>query len=207
MRYIWVAALVGVVAGGGMMQGQVASRPDQAAVPAEFRFLFRQFMRTNLETQPDPWAALPYDSITLQAGSCMIECAPYKLTFHRGGTSVTGAPDDGYGLAELDAVVPEYVRARHQTERLFPLATGRFDGRVDVWTYGRLSYLLKKANFDTLPASYSTGWTDEQTVTLSVTANGRTKSISDEGDAGPIELWAIRAIMNAAGRATVWRER
>ena len=176
---------------------QGGSPPD---VPPEFRFLYEGGIK-NLQAA---WAALPYDSITLERSNCMLPCPAYKVTLHRG--SLTGQRretyEDRFGLAELHAMVP--ARSWDNYARLFPEKSGDFTGRVDIWNYARLCYLLSTSHFSNMSDRYAANWTDDRTVVVTATANGKTKVVSEYGGVGPSELWGIQQAIDSIAQRLVW---
>jgi len=194
------------VIGGPPVRAQ-GERPDLSTVPAEFRFLFRQPGATDSgqqgDSRADHWIGLPYDSISLERSSCMIVCPAYTVTFFRGRNSPTFSPDDDYGRAELVATVPRGADFDRWT-RLFPERTGRFAGRIDLFQFASLAYLIQKTGVARLPNRYESGWSDERTVTVTVTTGDQTTSVADEGGVGPIELWAVREAIDSVAKSIAW---
>jgi hypothetical protein len=218
MRLASVAAccLVCVIAHSAIGNGQGQGvQPDLSDVPPHFRFLFRQISieeqdrrsrGIELDIRPSPWAELPYDSISLERSPCMIVCPSYTVTFYRRTGAPTASDDDVYGRAELDAQVPKGAIDGYRG-RPFPERSGGYTGRIDLFTYARLAYLIQKSNFAAMPPRYSSGWSDERTSTVRVTAASKVQSVADEGEVGPIELWAIREGIDSAAKSIVWAAR
>src|SRR5206468_3118620 len=44
---------------------------------------------------------------------------------------------------------------------------------------------------------YTSGWSDQQTITVTVTASGNSKTASEYGGVGPIELWGIQQAIDS----------
>jgi hypothetical protein len=72
-----------------------------ADVPQPFRFLFRGSIPSR--GLSEAWAALPFDSITLQRSSCLGTCPAYAVTFYRGTAKPASndSTDDQFGRAVL----------------------------------------------------------------------------------------------------------
>jgi hypothetical protein len=60
-----------------------------------------------------------------------------------------------------------------------------------------------------LPNRYDSaqGRYDSSFVTVTVTANGSTKSVTDFGEGRPIELWAIQQTLDSVTTSIQWREK
>ena len=173
---------------------------DIATVPAEFRFLYEGSIRSGqlLAT----WAALPYDRIILERSRCMVPCPAYKVTLHRGAPSGQGETyEDRFGLAELSAIVPV---ANNRYVEFFPERSGEFVGKVDIWTYARLSYLLRKMDFERMSGRYAANRTDQRTITVTAASNANTKTAAEYGAVGPIELWSIQEAIDSVAKGIVW---
>ena len=99
------------------------------------------------------------------------------------------------------ATVP--ARSINNYTRLFP-ESGDFTGRVDIWSYGRLCYLLSKSQFSGLSDRYAAAWTDDRTFTVTATASGNTKTVSEYGGVGPIELWGIQEAIDSIAQGVNW---
>jgi hypothetical protein len=190
-----------VVPGFAVAQLPRQSSGGPSGVPAEFQFLYEGAIRGPLRAV---WAALPYEGITLERSNCMVQCPAYKVTLHRASPAGQGreTSDDRLGLAELHAEVPE--RSRYNYIRLFPEKSGDFVGRVDIWTYGRLCYLLRTSQFDTISDRYAANWTDARTITVTATAGGKTKVVSEYGGVGPSELWGIQQAIDSIAQIINW---
>jgi hypothetical protein len=164
-----------------------------ADVPPEFEFLYCGGIPTGqLKTV---WAALPYESITLER-SMLWSSAAYKVTFYRGSPSGQGREsfEDRFGPAEMHVTAPGTV---------FPAKTGDFSGKVDIWTYARLCYLLR-SQLSGLSDHYESGWSDQQTFTVTVTGGGNTKTVSEYGGVGPIGLWGLQQTIDSVAQGINW---
>lgn len=152
------------------------------------------------------WAALPYDSITLERSGCMVPCPAYKVTLRRGVIdNQRERYEDRLGAAELHARVP--ARNLDDYTRQFPEKSGEFTGRVDIWSYARLCKLISAVRFHAFVDGYRAPWTDDRTVTISVTGNGKTKTVSEYGGWGPIELWGLQEAIDSTAKGIKWSPR
>jgi len=128
------------------------------------------------------WATLPYDSIYLRRDPCFGTCPMYDATLYRGG------------------------RARYHGIR-FVGQVGDFQGQVTLQDYGRLSYLLDRFEFMTLPDSFSVQVTDLPGATLAATRRpGGTKSVHDYGYVGPVELWTLMQVFDGVVGRIQWQK-
>lgn len=123
---------------------------------------------------------LPYDSISLSRSPCYGTCPVYSVTFHR------------TGKAELDA-----------TE--FLPKVGKFAAEINLNTYGRLCYFIEDSRFRELKPDYHAPWTDDTTCVVTVTEGDRQTRVSDYGEVGPIELWAIQSLIDAVRNELDWK--
>jgi hypothetical protein len=83
-RHSGIASIFSVILGiSGVAVPQVVgpNRAAPSAVPAPFKFLYEAGIPSGqLQTV---WAALPYESITLERSNCMIPCPAYKVRLYR----------------------------------------------------------------------------------------------------------------------------
>ncbi len=120
------------------------------------------------ETQAERRAGVQITEITLERTACFGTCPMYKVTLKADGT--------------FTYVGQEYVEHKGTY-------TGRFYG------FNRLAQLIEKYGYFNMRDNYSVSMTDLPSTVTSVVRNGRRKKITNYGDSGPVELWAIeRAI-------------
>jgi len=173
--------------------------PQGDGLPPEFGFLIRGSIPSGgLEAA---WAALPFDSITLERTPCFGRCPAYKVTFFRATPRSDGANTyaDRFGRAEL---VSTLLGTNDEYVRQFPEALGRFTGWVDIWTFAQLSLLIRNADIARLPDGRP-GQSDAPTTLVSVT--GRlTKTVSGSGPR-EIQLWAIQEAIDSAAKSVAWK--
>ena len=125
-------------------------------------------------------ASLPYDSISLERTRCLGTCPIYTFTVHRSGA------------AELNAVE-------------FLPTVGKYVGEVDIFSYGRLCYLLDHSGFETFRDRYEAPWTDAPTSIVTAVRKSGVKRVADYGSVGPIELWAIQEALDSVRTRIKWR--
>jgi hypothetical protein len=166
------------------------SRPNQPAagsVPgiqvAEVPDRYKKLQQPGLSvTEVEAFRAqLLYDTISLHRSSCYGACPVYRVTFHRSGK------------AELLAI------------NNLPLR-GAYTGAIDLISYGRLCYLLDQSKFAEMKSNYRSGWTDLATCTVTAAGASTSKTVSDYGEVGPIELWAIQEIIDRMREGTKWEK-
>lgn len=81
-------------------------------------------------------------------------------------------------------------------------------GKVNVFDFARLCYLIDENEMTSMLTEYSSGGFDKTTVTVRVWPVGQEKPfvVEDYGSAGPIELWAVQAAINGVARTTHWKQ-
>jgi hypothetical protein len=152
----------------------------QGSVPGYYRFL--QQPGVGMEDMDSIWARLPYDSIYLRREPCFGTCPSFDATLYRGG------------------------RARYHGERFVP-NVGDYRGEVTVQDYGRISYLLDKLAFMTLPDSFSVPYTDLPGATMTVSRRPQgVKSVHDYGYVGPVELWTVMQVFDGIVSRIQWEK-
>lgn len=117
--------------------------------------------------------------ITLERTPCFGTCPVYSVTLRRDGTAT-------------------YV-GKNYVERM-----GTYKGTVRQ--FDRLAELLISRGYFGLKDKYAVNWTDMATVKTSVVMNGKRKTISNYGDAGPVELWGIEMAIDAVADQIKWEK-
>lgn len=147
-------------------------------IPARYFYLREGIIRS--EDAESARAALPFERIAMERTSCFGTCPVYTVVFHRSG-------------------LVEYSGKQH-VERL-----GRWTGRLGVLELGRLSYLIEHERVDR-PKHYSLGTDDVPSVILRLWRVGENTPIvvQDEGDVGPIGLWAVSTVIDAMLVEITW---
>ena len=133
--------------------------------------------------QTEPFrASLPYDSISLER--TQVAWGPgvvYRVTFHRSGTATLyssgtrGSPPKG-----------------------------EFKGEVSLHDYAYLCYALDHFRFNALKTDYSATSKDDSAAIVTATAASGEKRVRDYGRVGPVELWAIQQVIDAARGRIDW---
>jgi hypothetical protein len=73
--------------------------------------------------------------------------------------------------------------------------------------YARLCYMLDRLGFMALPDSFAATYTDAPTITLSASRQpGGWKLVSDYGPVGPVELWALRELVDRVVDGVTWEK-
>lgn len=128
-------------------------------------------------------AALPFEKIELERTACMGPCPVYTVTFHRDGRA-------------------DYHGGFHAERR------GRFSGKVDPFSYGRLCYLLEATGFFGLAADFTAPWTCSSTTYVRVWRQSSSEPavIRDYGEFGPITLWALQQSIDSVATRIAWNE-
>jgi hypothetical protein len=207
MRHVCFAVMMFASSVAGVRAAQEAgvARPASSSdVPKHFQFLYKPTFETG--GMVEAWAGLPFDTITLERTRCYGECPAYKVTFYR-GTPTPSRPESYeetfWGRAEL--VVTRAARSDND-RRGFPEAVASFDGRVNLFAFGRLSHLIQKSGLQ-MNDRYLSQWTDSSSAIVSVSGPGITKTVLDYGGVGPIELWGLQEAIDSAAKSIAWKRR
>jgi Domain of unknown function (DUF6438) len=149
-------------------------------LPEIYRFLSEPGV--GVESMDSIRAQLPYDSIYLRREPCFGTCPMYEATLYRDG------------------------RAQYSGER-FVEKEGDYRGEVVLHDYGRLSYLMDKLGFMSLPDSFSVPYTDLPGATLAAHRRPEgLKSVHDYGYSGPPELWALMEVFDRIVDRIKWEK-
>jgi hypothetical protein len=148
-----------------------------ATVPERYRLLYEPGLDEDDRTKLRQ--LLPFESISLSRDGCFGDCPVYSVTFHRTGNAEF----------EATAYLPEL---------------GKFTGKIDLKTYGRLCYLIDHSRFQDMKPRFSSNWTDDSTCVVAITQGEKRTEVSDYGSVGPIELWAIQELIDATRGDIAW---
>jgi len=88
----------------------------------------------------------------------------------------------------------------------YMLISGEFVGEVNLFSYGRLCYLLDRVRFTNFNSDYSAMWTDDSTCIVTAIGTNGTKAVSDYGAVGPVELWAIQQTIDNIRQEIEWKK-
>lgn len=126
-------------------------------------------------------SAPAFTRIELRRGPCLGRCPVYQLTLHQDGRA------NFEGIAYVERI-------------------GRFEGWLSPTLFAKLCKLIVQLKVTSLQSIYSTGATDRpSTVVLLEHANSaNTTTIRDEGDIGPIKLWAAQQAIDNMAQHAVW---
>jgi hypothetical protein len=102
--------------------------------------------------------------VTLERTACFGACPMYKVTLRRDGT----ISYNGRRFVELQ---------------------GAYEGKVHG--FDRLAQLILSSGYFNLKDDYAINATDLPSAITSVVRAGKRKTITNYGDAGPVELWGI----------------
>jgi hypothetical protein len=82
---------------------------------------------------------------------------------------------------------------------------GNYYGKIDLWDFGRLCYLIDKIHFNKLDSLYEDLTTDTPSVIVEVIyKNGDKKDVQDIDDQAPIEFWALTKTIDAISSEIDW---
>lgn len=102
--------------------------------------------------------------VTLERTVCFGTCPSYKVTLRRDGT----ISYDGKRFVQLE---------------------GKYEGTF--YGFDRLAQLILSRGYFNFKDEYTVNMTDLPSTITSVVRNGKRKTITNYGDAGPVELWGI----------------
>jgi hypothetical protein len=151
-------------------------------VPPPYQELWTGFP---IQERARVWDSIPCESITFsQDGGVFHSRAgdAYRLELLRGGQANLSEHDESHRNVE-------------------------FSGTVDIFTFGRLCYLLQQAGLERMPAKYVSPGTDPSTATLTARFGGREHVVANENSLGPLELWAVEKVLDLAKAEIVWTRR
>ena len=148
----------------------------QNGVPERYRFLYQGFVPS--DDEPRSREALPFERIQLA------------------DTSVHWFGDPS----------PTILLCRDGTAEI--RATPWRRGRVHLFDFGRLCEHLEHVRFSSLAREYHWGGYDASTFVVTVwpAGGGAPISVSDTGDAGPVELWGVRAAIEGVAQRVRWEK-
>lgn len=107
--------------------------------------------------------------VTLERTACFGTCPSYKVTLRRDGT----ISYDGRRFVELQ---------------------GRYEGTF--YGFDRLAQLIVARGYFNFKDNYDINATDLPSAITSVVRGGKRKTITNYGDAGPVELWGIETAID-----------
>lgn len=122
---------------------------------------------------------LPFDSISISRTGCLGSCPAYEMVLYR----------DGSAKLNAQAYLPKI---------------GKFVGEVRLNTYGRLCYLIESSHFSKMNSNYNAEWTCDSTCIVTVKSGKTVKTVSDYGQVGPIQLWAIQELLDSVKDNIEW---
>jgi hypothetical protein len=80
-------------------------------------------------------------------------------------------------------------------------------GHVSLWDYGRLCFLAEHAGVVEMAPGFSSPASDNAVTTVTVVMNdGRKTNVYNEGELGPIELWALEQAIDNVHRTITWKQ-
>jgi hypothetical protein len=119
-------------------------------------------------------------SIRLERGPCYGMCPVYSATLRRDGTA-------------------QYRGEEHVSR------TGPHVGQLDETHFEFLAAAVEELGFFDLADSYAEPVTDQATATTTVVRSRRRTRVSNYGNAGPWQLWAVEMLIDAVAETVEWR--
>jgi hypothetical protein len=181
--HLTLAVLLTALGGGASIattqqpgQGRATPPPP---VPPQYAFLYDEGI-----TGEDAWNAarrtFPYESISLARRGCFGTCPVYSVTIRAdGGATYTGE--------------------RNGTR------IGTYSGRTYFGDFARLAMFIEQSGFMKFSARYTAPHTDDETVVVTVVMrDGTTKSVSNYGRYGPLDLWVLERAIDGVVEEMKW---
>lgn len=129
----------------------------------------------------DKAATDPITEISLERTACFGACPIDKVTLHADGT------------------------ATYHGER-FVEQLGQYKGAFYSHDFERLVELIKAQQFFALKDRYAVPATDLPSIIISVTRNGKSKTVTDYGGDGPLSLWTVQAAIRGVASDIKWQK-
>jgi hypothetical protein len=184
---VWFAAIVTLTASLGIVEARRAVVTSASQAVTTVPDIFKQFYEGPIGSDrvAAVRAALPFEQVSLERrGGIVLPCGCFKLTVAKNGEATLWS-DEAKTFGD----------------------SGDFVGNVNIFDFGKLCHLISQAGVEKLNRRYEIGWTDAQTVTVSVTKGRETISIADYGGAGPVQVWSIEQAMMAIGHDIAWKRK
>lgn len=156
----------------------VVTPPIDPDWPPPYDYIRYGLVRTSMA---EALERLPFDHIEMERTSCFGSCPVYTVTFHRDGTAT--------------------YEGGHNAPR-----QGRFRGSITPYDYGRLCFLIESSGFLELEGHVGrVQIADAPTVRVSVASDSSgSVSVTDDGNTGPITLWAIQVAIDTVATRVRW---
>lgn len=84
---------------------------------------------------------------------------------------------------------------------------GTYSGTIDEEDFIRLSELMGKLDFVSLREKYLIDGHDQPNVLTTVVLEDGTKSVSNYGEAGPVEIWAVERVIDSIVEDIYWEKK
>ncbi len=83
---------------------------------------------------------------------------------------------------------------------------GRWSGKVSVFEYGRLCYLMDHVDLRAMQSTSAEGLFDASTITVRAWPEGEDEPfvLEDYGDLAPIDAWSVRAAIRGVAHEIRW---
>ena len=160
---------------------QLMSGTDISFVPEKYKLLYAAGWSDEQIQQMKE--TLDIKSIYMERTGCFGTCPSYELTFHIDGTA-------------------EYNGRNHVDRR------GKYTGKISLWSYGRLCYLIDKIGFEDFNENYRAPWTDSPSVTIVLTYKNETKKkVYVYSQYGPIEFWGLTKSIDGVAQGIEWEKK
>lgn len=84
---------------------------------------------------------------------------------------------------------------------------GTYFGTIDDTDFNRLSELMKKLDFRNLREKYLIDGHDQPNVLTTLAFEDEVKTVSNYGDAGPVEIWAVERVIDSIVEDIYWEKK
>ena len=156
------------------------SEPDLSHIDEQYKLLYKSGL-SQVEIEQFK-QNLAIKSVSLKRSGCYGPCPVYNLTFYLSGTA-------------------EYNGIRNVNKK------GNYTGKISIWNYGKLCYLIDNIGFTQLEDKYRLRATDLASVTIIVNyKNGDQKKVYDYGSQGPIEFWSLTKAIDGIKNEIDWKK-
>jgi Carboxypeptidase regulatory-like domain len=168
----------------GLAERETCMTDDEIreAVPRPYQELWTGFSPGDMARI---WSGIPCESITFSRDGGVFHSGAgdaYRVELLRGGRASLSEHDESHKNVE-------------------------FSGSVDIFTFGRLCYLLQHVRVERMSTKYVSPGADPATATLTAKLDGHENVVANENGSGPIELWAVEQAIDLAKSRIEWTRR
>jgi hypothetical protein len=145
--------------------------------------------------------ALTLSGVALPAAAVEEECKPIDVKKSR---DFDAARSVDHGITALGIRRTVCFGTVEYEGRAHAEPQGKRTGKIDPYRFHNIARLIDEVGFMCFADSYTAPVTDNPTVYVTVTKNGRTRTVSNYANAAPQVLWAIEQLIDDLKRDTKW---